>query len=100
MTNSGEYEERPFPSKRINRNAKRKPPDQLEISEEVEGSSRSESFDKASHVNPPLHPESLRPSERIRQEHQEDSSIDSNVPIANGADRIDILEHILVKPTD
>jgi hypothetical protein len=70
VTNTKENEERPFPSERINCNAERKPPDQLQVSEEIEGSSGSKSFNEAGHVDPALHPKSLRPSERVRQEHE------------------------------
>ena len=69
IANAKEHEERPLPAERVNCNAEREPPDQLKISEEVEGSGRGESLDEARHVDPAFHPESSGASERVREEH-------------------------------
>ncbi len=69
MTNAKEHKDGPLPSERIDRNAESEPPDQLQISEEIESSGGCELLDKAGHVDPAFHPERPGTSERVGEEH-------------------------------
>jgi len=69
MTDTEKHKDRPLPSKWVDRNAEREPPDQLEISEEIKSSSRRELLYEAGHVDPAFHPEGLRTGERVGEEH-------------------------------
>jgi hypothetical protein len=97
MANAKEDKESPLPPERIDHNTKCKPPDQFQVREEVEGSGWCKLFNKARHVDPALHPEGSRASERVRKEHEKNAGVDSDVPVSDRADRVYILIEELVR---
>lgn len=77
------HENRPLPSERVECHAKDEPPDQLEIREEVKSARWAEFLQRACHVDPALHPPSARSCQGVKQEHEEDASVDANVPVTD-----------------
>lgn len=81
-----ENKQRPLPPKRIDSNAKREPPDQFRVREEIKGSRGALGLDKLGHVDPELHPVRRGTGEGVDEEHEEDAGVDANVEVADCAD--------------
>lgn len=47
-------------------------------------------FEETGHVDPFLHPEGRGAGEGVDEEHEEDSGVDSYVPVSDGADGVDV----------
>lgn len=88
MSNTKEHKQCPLPPKGVEGNAECKPPDQLKIGEEVESGCRCKLLKNTSHVNPTFHPEGAWSGEGIGEEHKEDTSVYSDVPVSDRSDCI------------
>jgi hypothetical protein len=97
MANPKEHKESPLPPEWINCNTESEPPDQFQVSEEIEGPGWCKSFHKASHVDPALHPEGSWAGERVGEEHEKDPGVDSYVPVSDRANSIYILTDVSVR---
>lgn len=89
-SNAKEYERSPLPSERVDGYAEDEPVDEFGVCEEVESSSRCFRLEKRCHVDPSFHPILLRPSQRVHEKHQEQSSIYADVIVSNRPDRVDV----------
>jgi hypothetical protein len=90
LPNAHKGEKRPFPPERVNRDAEHKPPDQLQVREEIKCRRRRSRFQEACHVDPALHPEGPGAREGVHEEHQEDARVDADVPVTDCADGVDV----------
>lgn len=88
--NAKEYKQGPLPAERVERDTKDEPPEQLEVREEIKGSRRGELLEDLCHTNPLLHPEWARARQRIDEEDKQQAGVDANVPVADGADGVDV----------
>ena len=88
--NTKKHKECPLPPKWIDGNAEHEPVDEFRIGEEVESFRRRSPLNGSSHIDPLLHPVLMRPSERIDEEHEEETSVDTNVIVSDCADGVDI----------
>lgn len=79
-------EECPLPAEWVEGDTESEPPDELEISEEVESTGRRRRFQKFGHFDPGLHPEGMGSCQWVNEEHQKDSGIDADVPVSDCAD--------------
>ena len=48
-------------------------------------------FEDGGHVDPSFHPKSVRPSQRIDEEHEQKAGIDADVIVTNGSNGINVL---------
>ncbi|KAI6772842.1 hypothetical protein HG530_003800 [Fusarium avenaceum] len=87
--NTKEHKDGPFPSEWIDNDTEEEPPDKLQIRKEVKSASWAGNLEHLGHVNPALHPERTRTRKRVHEKHEEDSRVDTNVPVAHAADGVD-----------
>lgn len=90
QSNTEEDKNGPLPSEGVECDTEGEPPEQLEVSKEVKRTSWAVLLEELCHVNPALHPERARAREGVNQEHEEDASVNSNMPVANGANGGDV----------
>lgn len=83
-SNTKEDKRCPLPAKRVNNHTKAEPPDEFQIRKEVKGASWTTPFEHLGHLNPRLHPVRPRAGHGIHEEHEQDTSVNANVPIADG----------------
>lgn len=90
-TANAEQDERsPLPPERVNQDDKEEPVDQFRVREEVKGTGRGESFHQSCPVDPSFHTTLCGLRQWVDQEHQEESSVDTNVHVTHSANSIDV----------
>ena len=85
LPNPEEHEKRPLPSERVDQRREAEPIQQLGVSEEVECFGWSQRLYRTGKVHPSFHPPSVRSRQRVDEEHQEHSRVDTDVIIANSS---------------
>jgi len=76
-SDSSEYKHRPLPPERVDGDAKRKPPDQLTVGEEIKRSRRRPRLYESGHIDPAFHPVGAGPREGVEEKHEEDARVDA-----------------------
>ena len=90
MNYTEEHEQRPLPPERIDQDDEDEPIDEFGVGEEIESSSRCKRFNRARHVDPPLHPVFMRGGQGVDKEHEQKPGVDTDMHVSNSSDGVDV----------